>query len=226
MITPDMDYDVYNKAILKAGELTVTHTKRKCAGWFQLSRATLAPLLSTRNQLLHAIKHASHLPPSIQSTMRADLKHLNRHIAISVSSAKAKWYTQICSKIHNMSFNPRVAWEHIHLLAKGKTAHHQKRVHMEMRLLYGTKATNSAENMSVFGPYFSNVFNNHRPINPDILQHIPQRHILWELNNSITWEEFCQVVCKLKNAKAPGLTGVPPEAFKLMSPANSRFVHK
>ena len=77
MITPDMDYDMCNEAILKAGDLTVTHTKQKCAGWFQLSRATLAPLLSTRNQLLHAIKCASHLSPSIQSTMRADLKRLN-----------------------------------------------------------------------------------------------------------------------------------------------------
>ena len=160
MITPEMNYDMYNKGILKAGELTATHTKQKCAGWFQLSRVTLASLLSTRNQLLHAIKPAFHLPPSIQSTIRADLKRLNLHIAISVSSAKVKWYAQICSKIHNMSFNPCVAWEHIHLLTKGKTAHHQKRVHMAMRLSDGTKATNSAENMYVFGPHFSNVFNN------------------------------------------------------------------
>jgi hypothetical protein len=31
---------------------------------------------------------------------------------------------------------------------------------------------------------------------------------------------------KLKNAKAPGLTGVPPEAFKDMSPANLWHVYK
>ncbi len=31
---------------------------------------------------------------------------------------------------------------------------------------------------------------------------------------------------KLKNAKAPGLTGVPPEAFKAMSPANLQHVYK
>ena len=124
-----------------------------------------------------------------------------------------------------MSFNPRVAWEHIRLLTKGKTAHHQKRVYMAMQLPDGTKATNFAENMSVFGPHFSNVFNNHRPINPDILQHIPQHRTLWELNDPITWEEICQALHKLKNAKAPGLTGVPPEAFKVMSPTNSRHVH-
>jgi hypothetical protein len=112
-----MDYDEYNAAILKAGELTMTINKQKCEGWFQLSRATLAPLLTNRNQLLHAVKQSSHLPQSVQSTMQADLRRLNRHIAISVSHAKAKWYAQICSKIHNMRFNPRVAWEHIRLLA-------------------------------------------------------------------------------------------------------------
>ncbi len=31
---------------------------------------------------------------------------------------------------------------------------------------------------------------------------------------------------KLKNAKAPGLTGVPPEAFKAMSPSNLQHVYK
>jgi hypothetical protein len=206
MITPTIDYDEYNAAVLKAGKLTMTVTKQKCVGWFQLSCATLAPLLSNCNQFLHAVKRASHLPQSVQSIMQADLKCLNHHITISVSNAKVKWYAQLCLKIHNMPFNPRVAWEHIRLLAKGKTAHHQKNLHMAMRLPDGTRATNSSKNMSVFGPHFTKVFNNHRPVDPTIFQHIPQCHTLWELNDSITWEEFCCTVCKLKNAKAAGLT--------------------
>jgi hypothetical protein len=36
--------------------------------------------------------------------------------------------------------------------------------------------------------------------------------------------EFCSAVGK-KKAKAPGLTGIPPEAFKVMSPANSLHVY-
>jgi hypothetical protein len=49
---------------------------------------------------------------------------------------------------------------------------------------------------------------------------------MWELNDPITWEEFSKAVKKLKNAKALGLTGVPPEAFKAMSPTNLRHVYK
>jgi hypothetical protein len=48
---------------------------------------------------------------------------------------------------------------------------------------------------------------------------------MWELNDPITWVEFYSAVRKLKNAKAPGLTVVPPEAFKAMSPANSQNVY-
>jgi hypothetical protein len=116
--------------------------------------------------------------------MQADLRHLNRHIAISVSHAKAKWYAQICSKIHNMRFNPHVAWEHIRLLAKGKTAHHKKSMNMAMQLPDGTRVTNASKNMSVFGPHFNRVFNNNHPINPSVLQHVPQCRTLLELNAS------------------------------------------
>jgi hypothetical protein len=73
LVTPRMDYNEYNPEILRAGDLTMTINKRKCDGWFQLSQATLAPFLSSRNQLLHAIRRASHLPQSVQSTMQADL---------------------------------------------------------------------------------------------------------------------------------------------------------
>jgi hypothetical protein len=80
--------------------------------------------------------------------------------------------------------------------------------------------------MSVFAPHFQCVYNNHRPVDMNYVEHVPQRRILWELNDPITWDEFMKAVKKLKNAKAPGLTGVPPKAFKAMSTANLRHVYK
>jgi hypothetical protein len=94
-----------------------------------------------------------------------------------------------------------------------------------MRLTDGTRTTNASENMSVFGPHFNGVFNYHRSVDPSILQHVPHCCTIRELNGPITWVEFCSAVRKLKNAKAPGLTGIPPEAFKIMSPVNSHHVH-
>ena len=225
LTTNDMDYDEYQEAILQAGALTATHHKRKCNGWFQMSRITLAPLITERNQVLHAIKRNHHLSPAIHKTMQADLKRLNRHIAHAVSHAKATWYADICSKIHNMCMDPRLAWEHIRLLTKGEAAHHEKKTAMAMRLPDGSRATNASENMSVFAPHFHRVYNAERATDPTILAQVPQRRTMWELNDPITWDEFSKAVRKLKNAKAPGLTGVPPEAFKAMSPTNLHHIY-
>jgi hypothetical protein len=42
LVTPRMDYNEYNAAILRAGDLTMTIIKGKCEGMFKLSHATLA----------------------------------------------------------------------------------------------------------------------------------------------------------------------------------------
>ena len=92
---------------------------------------------------------------------------------------------------------------------------------MAMRLPDGSRASNASENMSVS----PQVYSNHWDTNQTILDQVPQCRTLWKLNDPITWDEFCKAVKKLKNTKAPGLTGVPPEAFKAMSPANLRYVY-
>jgi hypothetical protein len=74
-----------------------------------------------------------------------------------VSHAKATWYAHICQKNHDMKMEPRLAWEHIRLLTKCESAHHQCRPTMAMQLPNGTRAKNAADNMSVFAPHFQRV---------------------------------------------------------------------
>ena len=113
--------------------------------------------------------------------------------------------------------NPRVAWEYICLLTGGSTCHHKKKVKMAMKLENGNLATNGKENMQVFGPHFERVFNNHRPVDPTILDDVPQRPTLHEIDSPITFEEVNAAINKLKNGKSPGLNGIPPEAYKAMN---------
>ncbi|KAL7527281.1 hypothetical protein ACHAXR_003829, partial [Thalassiosira sp. AJA248-18] len=84
---------------------------------------------------------------------------------------------------------------------------------MAMKRSNGDLNTNDDENMEVMQPHFQRVFNNHRPADLSALELIKQRSTMWSLNNPISWTEFDQAVNKLKNGKAPGLNGVPPEAF-------------
>ncbi len=60
-----------------------------------------------------------------------------------------------------MRMNPLIAWENILVLTGGETAHHKHVVNMAMQLPDGSFASNSKQNMSVFGPHFTKVYNNH-----------------------------------------------------------------
>jgi hypothetical protein len=124
-----------------------------------MSRATLAPLLTERSQILHALKCTRQLSPAIHAPMHSELKRLNCHVAHAVSHAKATWYADVCSKIHNMRMDPRLAWAHIRLLTQGKAAHHEKKMTMAMHLPDGSRASTASENMSVFSPHFYRVYN-------------------------------------------------------------------
>ena len=74
-------------------------------------------------------------------------------------------YTIILAKAaHSMRFNPKDAWESIHVLYGGDTIHLAFSTVMWMRLPNGELATTDAENASIFGPHFHRVFNNHRLI--------------------------------------------------------------
>jgi hypothetical protein len=91
---------------------------------------------------------------------------------------------------------------------------------MAMRSPDGTQATNALENMSVLSHHFHKVYNTHRMTEPSLLEHVPQQQTLWEHDDPVTWTEYNKAATTLKNAKVSGLTGVPPEAFKAMSPSN------
>jgi hypothetical protein len=119
-----------------------------------------------------------------------------------------------------MRMEPRLAWEHIRLLTKVESAHHQQRTAMSMHLPDRSHATDASENTSVLALHLQRVFNNHRSTDPTLPEHITQQQMQWELNNPISWEEFSKAVRKLKNAKAAGLTGIPPKAFKAMTACN------
>jgi hypothetical protein len=155
----------------------------------------------------------------------ACLARLNKTIKDKVLIAKAQWAAHLCSKIHDMAMNPRLAWEHIRLLTGGSTAHHKKSVLMAMKMPNGNIATNWKENMSVFGPHFKCVFNNHRPVDLTILNKIAQCPVLSELDLPISFDKVNAAINKSKNGKSPGLNGIPPEAYKAMNSCTHRRIH-
>ena len=138
----------------------------------------------------------------------------------SISLAKSVWSTHQAEKIHSMRFNPKEAWEIVLVLSGGDTIHHNSPTIMRMRLPNGELATTDAENASVFGPHFHRVFNNRRPIYWPVLDKLKQIEVIDELDKPISWDEIKKSTINLANDKAPGLNGLPPNAFKALDDTN------
>ena len=159
-------------------------------------------------------------PSEDTTAIRSQLKDAQDVVTNYVSLAKAAWSQHQAEIVHTMRFSPKEAWESVRILAGGMASHHEKPTVMRLRLPNGDLATTDAENASVMGPHLAKVYQAHRPVDFSVLQDLPQRPMMPELDTHITWAELKRAVMKLANGKSPGLNDVPPDAFKALDDTN------
>ena len=101
----------------------------------------------------------------------------------------------------------------------GLTGHHQLAIIIKMmNKATGKKARNSKENARIFAEHFEkNVFNRtvDSAYDPNILNEIDDIPTINSLAKPPSPEEIAKAITKMKNGKAPGENGVPPDAYKL-----------
>jgi hypothetical protein len=155
----DMSDNNFCEAVVCAGKETAVTIDRKCKGWYTASKDILAPAIQEKNRLRHRLHDSSSLNPNEIAAIKTQLKLVNRCNHDLVEMAEAKWYKGVCSKLHEMNMDPRLAWENIRILTGGKTAHHKTNHNMSMHLENGKLASNAKENMSVFGMHVKQAIN-------------------------------------------------------------------
>jgi hypothetical protein len=78
-----------------------------------LARKLPSPLIGNAKGGTRQAKTAAvSIPPEI-AAIKTQLKLVNKCNHGLVELAKAKWYKGVCSKIHEMNMDPRLAWENI-----------------------------------------------------------------------------------------------------------------
>ena len=90
--------------------------------------------------------------------VRLQLSQAQTSVTNLISLEKASWSAHQSGKIHNMSFNPKAAWESEKILTGGTTRHHAKPTIMRMRLPTGKLATTDKEDTEVLGTHFEKLF--------------------------------------------------------------------
>ena len=212
-----MSYKHFNEAILSSSEQSAMTSKQSNKGWFHHSKCTLTPALSARNEIIQSIRSDQHSPS--QETI-LNLKTLQQEVDEIIEIAKARWSRHLAETIHNMSFNPKGAWENIRILCKGEKDYHISPKLIQMGIPSGDLAKTDKENAKVFAKHFGKVLNNKKIIHNNVLNDTYSREVMSKLYVPPSWKEFTEAVNDLTNDKSPGLNGVPPNAFKAMSPKN------
>ena len=205
---------------------TAMSIENKCKGWYTASEAILAPAIEEKNRLRHKLQERNRNTATEIDQLQQQLKNITKRNCDLVKLAKARWYSGICTNIHNMRMNPRLAWENICLLTGGETAHHKTNINMAMKLESGELAFIAKENMYIFSMHFHKVLNNNTPFDDSVLDLIEQKPCHTTIDTPITFREVKNAINKLKKGKAAGLNGISPEALKAMDVTPQRIVHK
>ena len=135
-----MSYSDFCQGVIYAGKETTLAINRKCEGWYTASESILVPAIQEKNQLRHRLHNRRELSSDEITNIKAQLIVINKCNHNLVELAKARWYKEVCEKIHKMSINPHLAWENIRILTGGETAHHKTNLNMSMRLASGELA--------------------------------------------------------------------------------------
>ena len=199
--------------ILPPARATASKTKRPKEVWFRFGGAELPSLIKHCDNLLSKIRSTNE---KATNSINATLKEANKRVKEAVEQAKAKYASHLANKTINMDIQPKNTWIAMKEIAGGLSGHHAKPKRMAMKMENGKKSTNDKEHMSVFQPHFSKLYNKQRSPYAHAADFIKQRETFAELDLDISWEEFITAVNSLKNDKAPGLNGIPPNAFKAM----------
>ena len=105
----DMAYDTFCEAVVRAGRETAISIESKCEGWYKASESILIPAIEEKNRLRHRLQDRSTLTDTEPADLQLKLKRVNKCNHDLVDLAKARWYSGICSNIHNMRDSTHVS---------------------------------------------------------------------------------------------------------------------
>ena len=86
-------------------------------------------------------------------------------------------------------------------------------------------AANDKQNVDLFAKHLSKVYNNKRERFADVAKFIRQREIVGDWTIILPSKNLTEQLPKLWNGGAPGITEVPPEAFKCLEGENRKQVY-
>ena len=96
------EYTTFNSLILQAASKTATKLKYENKGWFNHFLATLLPVITNRDNLIHLLRHTYPYNYDSIRVIKRDLKLVQNNFTDSIDLSKARWSAFQAARIHKM----------------------------------------------------------------------------------------------------------------------------
>lgn len=115
-----------------------------------------------------------------------------------------------------MSDDPKTAWKAANEITGGLYHHHTSAICMKMRKKDGTLAQSDIDNLEVWTPHFTKLYNRieETKYDPTLLTELSKIEMDHSIGDLPSYTEVQEALKKMKFEKSPGLNGIPTEAFK------------
>jgi exonuclease III len=206
-------------ALFQAGEMTLTTTERRQAGWFEAAKKSLEPAVLARNE---AQKLFNREPTQKH---KRKLREKRRLCKAAVAAAEVKWYDRVMEICNfdtgfDEAGRPKSvgqAWAAIKLLRGGKSVT-KKVTPMKLRKPDGGLCTSPQENADVMRANLQEIFSKPGTFDPAAIANVKQRDKrpwTW-FDNSPDSKAIAKALHKLGNEKSGAEGKCPAEYFKAL----------
>ena len=203
-LSPSEALSNFESFIVTSAKEVAEREEKNRPDWFTQSEEVLLHHIDLRNK---AFKQ--HL---ISNTIKShqNLKACQANLQRTKRIAKCKWQNFFAAKCQASHFkdNPKAAWEVVFQIIEGFNAHHSDYNPKTFSNKEGRISKNTEENTRTLKTHFQEVFNRDSEFDPTVIDDLTQLPIISTLDNTPTADEIRGAIKKMKNNKAPGLSGV------------------
>jgi len=197
---------------------TLGTTTKKNPDWFDESAHIIKPLLQEKNRA-----HDAYLSNPSSRHLFIRWKNLRTEAQRKLREIQNTWWKQKAKEIQNYADNNKT-YEFYDSI-KGIFGP-SKKMMTPVRSADGRHLIkNEDEILQRWAEHFRELLNHINPIDPTVLQELPDLTPAAQLDEPPSFQEVFQAVKCLKNKKAPGEDCIPAEIYKYGGPELTSFLH-
>lgn len=202
----DAEWLTFKTLLQSTAEETLGFTTRRHQDWFDENNETIHDLLAMKNKV-----HNNLLAHPDSTILKHEFKRLKREIQQLLREMENKWYNDVAKEMQRMAdSNDQHGFYKLASTIYGPT----KRNIAPVRSGEGELLKDNDAIAERWRQYFNTLLNQRNPVEPNILDNIPNAPQAVDLDEPPRFDETVQAIKSLKNNKCPGPDGIPSELLK------------